>query len=453
MGDDRADVEQHQSDAREQPDHGHPQQPEQQPGGSRRLQQAEHGQPRRWDADRSGVREHESRAGEIGDGDESVGRDGDEGQDECDGRHASMTTQQRQMCGESSGGAAVEIDRGLLLNVGYRLLGSVADAEDAVQEACARWYAQSPQARAAIVSPSAWLVTAVSRICLDVLGSARARRERYVGEWLPEPVPGGGGVDEPCGVGVDGGPGRAGGARRLAAHGRAGGGGAHDAGRAGRVRPARRLRVPVHGGRPGRWVVRRRPAGSSRPRRGAGSGPVHPGAVPGAPDERAVTAFRAAWESGDVAGLVARARPGRGRRHRWRRAGERSRGTGSGGCCRRPLPRRRVRAPPGPDSPRSPRERHAGARRGGVGDHGHRDQPQGLRRSHRPGVGRAQPGEAVHGGLVEVVQGGQHGESGSRPMVTTMTAETARRAVSTRAPPRCHEPQPRSTRRGAGARC
>ncbi len=84
---------------------------------------------------------------------------------------------------------ATDVDRGLLLNVGYRLLGSVADAEDAVQEAYARWYAQPPQARAAIVSPSAWLVTTVTRICFDVLGSARARRERYVGEWLPEPVP------------------------------------------------------------------------------------------------------------------------------------------------------------------------------------------------------------------------------------------------------------------------
>jgi RNA polymerase sigma-70 factor (ECF subfamily) len=84
---------------------------------------------------------------------------------------------------------ATEVDRGLLLNVSYRLLGSVADAEDAVQEAYARWYAQPPQARAAITSASAWLVTTVTRICLDVLGSARARRERYVGEWLPEPVP------------------------------------------------------------------------------------------------------------------------------------------------------------------------------------------------------------------------------------------------------------------------
>ena len=76
-----------------------------------------------------------------------------------------------------------------LINVAYRLLGSLADAEDAVQEALIRWYALSPEDREAIESPAAWLTTVTSRICLDQLGSARARRERYVGEWIPEPVP------------------------------------------------------------------------------------------------------------------------------------------------------------------------------------------------------------------------------------------------------------------------
>ena len=80
-------------------------------------------------------------------------------------------------------------ERRLLINVGYRLLGSLADAEDAVQETYARWYAQTNQEREAIESPTAWLVKVCSRICLDVLGSARVRRERYVGEWLPEPLP------------------------------------------------------------------------------------------------------------------------------------------------------------------------------------------------------------------------------------------------------------------------
>jgi RNA polymerase sigma factor (sigma-70 family) len=80
-------------------------------------------------------------------------------------------------------------ERRRLINLSYRLLGSLAEAEDAVQEAYARWYAMSRARQEAIDSPGAWLTTVTSRICLDVLGSARARRERYVGEWLPEPLP------------------------------------------------------------------------------------------------------------------------------------------------------------------------------------------------------------------------------------------------------------------------
>lgn len=81
-------------------------------------------------------------------------------------------------------------ERRQLLGLAYRLLGSTADAEDAVQEAYVRWYRLTPDAREQIDAPGAWLMTATGRICLDVLGSARARRERYVGEWLPEPLPG-----------------------------------------------------------------------------------------------------------------------------------------------------------------------------------------------------------------------------------------------------------------------
>jgi RNA polymerase sigma-70 factor (ECF subfamily) len=76
-----------------------------------------------------------------------------------------------------------------LINLAYRLLGSLADAEDAVQETYARWYAMSGQQQVAVASPGAWLTTVASRICLDLLGSARARRERYVGQWIPEPLP------------------------------------------------------------------------------------------------------------------------------------------------------------------------------------------------------------------------------------------------------------------------
>src|SRR3984885_15933916 len=85
--------------------------------------------------------------------------------------------------------AAIMGERRQLINVAYRLLGSLAEAEDAVQETYARWYALTPGQRDAIASPGAWLTTVTSRICLDQLGSARARRERYVGQWIPEPLP------------------------------------------------------------------------------------------------------------------------------------------------------------------------------------------------------------------------------------------------------------------------
>jgi RNA polymerase sigma factor (sigma-70 family) len=88
-----------------------------------------------------------------------------------------------------AGLSAVMGERRQLINIAYRLLGSLADAEDAVQETYARWYAMSPEQQQAIESPGAWLTTVTSRICLDLLRSARARRERYTGEWLPEPLP------------------------------------------------------------------------------------------------------------------------------------------------------------------------------------------------------------------------------------------------------------------------
>jgi RNA polymerase sigma-70 factor, ECF subfamily len=91
--------------------------------------------------------------------------------------------------GPNSGLSEVVGERRQLTNIAYRLLGSLADAEDVVQEAYARWYAMTRDQQQAIESPGAWLTTVASRICLDLLGSARARRERYVGEWIPEPVP------------------------------------------------------------------------------------------------------------------------------------------------------------------------------------------------------------------------------------------------------------------------
>lgn len=84
----------------------------------------------------------------------------------------------------------LESERRTLLALAYRMLGTVSDAEDAVQETYVRWYRMTDAERAAIEKPGAWLTRVASRVCLDMLGSARARRERYVGEWLPEPVPG-----------------------------------------------------------------------------------------------------------------------------------------------------------------------------------------------------------------------------------------------------------------------
>jgi len=81
--------------------------------------------------------------------------------------------------------ASFDRERPMLARVAYRMLGSVADAEDVVQEAYLRWAAAD---RAAVRSPGAFLRRVVTRLCLDQLKSARARREEYWGPWLPDPV-------------------------------------------------------------------------------------------------------------------------------------------------------------------------------------------------------------------------------------------------------------------------
>lgn len=83
----------------------------------------------------------------------------------------------------------IERSRRRLINLAYRMLGSLADAEDVVQETYVRWYTMSRTEQGAIETPDAWLTTVASRLCLNVLRSARVRRETYVGEWIPEPVP------------------------------------------------------------------------------------------------------------------------------------------------------------------------------------------------------------------------------------------------------------------------
>jgi RNA polymerase sigma-70 factor (ECF subfamily) len=85
----------------------------------------------------------------------------------------------------SNPAASFEPYRQRLRGLAYRMLGSVADAEDAVQETYLRWHAAD---RGKVSDPRAYLMTTTTRICLDVLTSARARREEYVGPWLPEPV-------------------------------------------------------------------------------------------------------------------------------------------------------------------------------------------------------------------------------------------------------------------------
>ncbi len=75
--------------------------------------------------------------------------------------------------------------RNLLFSVAYRILGSAADAEDAVQDAWIRWSAAD---RSQVADPKAYLVRIVSNVAMDRLRSAQARRETYVGPWLPEPI-------------------------------------------------------------------------------------------------------------------------------------------------------------------------------------------------------------------------------------------------------------------------
>ena len=81
--------------------------------------------------------------------------------------------------------ASFEPYRRRLLGLAYRMLGSIADAEDAVQETYLRWHKAD---RDNVSDARAFLMTATTRICLDMLTSARARHEEYVGPWLPEPV-------------------------------------------------------------------------------------------------------------------------------------------------------------------------------------------------------------------------------------------------------------------------
>src|SRR5580692_8130299 len=107
-----------------------------------------------------------------------------------DGKGAAEETKP-QAGGDADRLATFSQYRGLLFSVAYRMLGSVADAEDMVQETFIRW---QEAANEEVRSPRAFLVTVITRLSINQLQSARVRREEYVGEWLPEPL-----VSDPMG--------------------------------------------------------------------------------------------------------------------------------------------------------------------------------------------------------------------------------------------------------------
>ncbi len=86
---------------------------------------------------------------------------------------------------DSVSSSAFEQHRSFLIRLAYRMLGSVSDAEDVVQDAWLRWHEAEHED---IINPRAYLARVATRLCLDQMKSARSRREFYVGTWLPEPI-------------------------------------------------------------------------------------------------------------------------------------------------------------------------------------------------------------------------------------------------------------------------
>lgn len=102
-------------------------------------------------------------------------------------------TDVRATAGSERGADDFAAARPRLLGLAYRMLGTIGDAEDVVQEAWLRWNAAD---RASITTPDAWLTTVTTRLALDRLKSAQRRREHYPGPWLPEPVVTDGGPED-----------------------------------------------------------------------------------------------------------------------------------------------------------------------------------------------------------------------------------------------------------------
>jgi RNA polymerase sigma-70 factor, ECF subfamily len=95
------------------------------------------------------------------------------------------------MSAHTSAGSSAELFSHLrprLMAIGYRMLGSVQEAEDLVQDAWLRWHDEVELPGASVISPEAWLVTVTTRMAIDRLRSAKLRREAYPGSWLPEPL-------------------------------------------------------------------------------------------------------------------------------------------------------------------------------------------------------------------------------------------------------------------------
>ena len=184
-------------------------------------------------------------------------------------------------------GDAFAACRPRLLGIAYGLLGELTEAEDVVQDAWLRWEQADGDA---VRNPEAFLVTVTTRLALDRLRSARARREVYVGPWLPEPL-----LTDPDDAGDEGDRGRA---ARPRPAGRAG---AAESGRARRPRPPRRLRPRVRGDR-------RHPRAAPRPT--SARSPSAPATTPATPAarravseeerQRLADAFLLASLSGDV---------------------------------------------------------------------------------------------------------------------------------------------------------
>lgn len=129
-------------------------------------------------------------------------------QDRKSGEHDPLQAKQSDSAGSHSpapGGqdylAAFDQHRGLLFSIAYRMLGSRADAEDMLQETFIRWQQAS---ETEIRDPRAFLVTVITRLCINQLQSARVKREQYFGQWLPEPLMTKAAAESPAISGIDG---------------------------------------------------------------------------------------------------------------------------------------------------------------------------------------------------------------------------------------------------------